>query len=321
MCLVLDNAIQYNKKDTPFHKTAARIKNNVRPILEQFQQTIKEKAAVWANVELADDEAQVKEPAADENRLETAQEGTEGMAATVVCNGHSTNQGQAKGPNGETDLALPETPVRLANGETTANPEDEVIPGTPTPEPAPDDQVQAPPAELDPASVSPVATESQHAPPQIGDMEPNISLLHILQDQTSVSEDFPYILSADPLTSFFTYEKAIPKPPPPPPLPSAKQPRKNKKKHTAGDAANSKALARGAPGTPHHIHPRLVLKVREPTQATETAELTASNVEGDTSSALSTSKSAKRKRQDSESWAQVVEDVNSRTSFTVSIGR
>ncbi|RXK35381.1 hypothetical protein M231_07371 [Tremella mesenterica] len=36
ICLVLDNAMLYNNPDTPFHKTAKRIKNNAQPLLDEL---------------------------------------------------------------------------------------------------------------------------------------------------------------------------------------------------------------------------------------------------------------------------------------------
>ncbi|KAF8757838.1 PHD-finger [Rhizoctonia solani] len=234
--LVLDNAIKYNKKDTSFHRAALRIKNHAQPILEQFQQTVRQKTAQWLNQEHIRDESDEPKPLADSTRP---------------------------------DL-------------------EETIPGTPDAESTEDafilvdekiDIVEAP----EPAEKSTPSTS------QVGDMEPYVSMLRMLQDPGSVADDLPFLVNADPLASFFSYEKPIPKPPPPPQI---KQSRKSSRKKRTSDII----VPRSAPAT-------------SPKKISESA------FDPGLASTPTSSRAPKRKRQDSDSWAQVVSDVNPHESF------
>ncbi|KAH7335459.1 hypothetical protein B0J17DRAFT_670266 [Rhizoctonia solani] len=289
--LVLDNAIKYNKKDTSFHKTALRIKTNIQPILEQFQRTVREKSAQWASQRLAvqgnlDD----PKPPVDSTHLDNPLS-PESRVSNGVVNNHGLVDPVPCGIPGQQPVVTDaDAPMELYGGGSIFNPDDEIIPGTPNAEPSDDNQIL----------LDEVMEKNTPVLSQVGDMEPFLSILHMLQEQASVADDLPYIVTTDPLTSFFGYEKTVPKPPPPP---AAKQSRKSsKKKRPTSDAL----IPRGAPGT----HPqRVVLLVRDP-QTSETVSLPETTALTPTSS-----RPPKRKRQDSDSWAQVVSDVNPHESF------
>ncbi|KAJ1306631.1 hypothetical protein OPQ81_007627 [Rhizoctonia solani] len=303
--LVLDNAIKYNKKDTPFHRAALRIKTNVQPILERFQQTVREKSAQWASQRLIaqdelDDSKQPTNPTHLDNSLYP-----EGQVTNGVVNGNSPVDAAPVEIPGQQPVHMDtEAPLHPHEGETFPNADEEIIPGTPSAESNDDNRISVDEqvAPLDAPELVDKHTPVFH---QVGDMEPFLSILHMLKDQSSVGDDLPYIVTTDLLTSFLSYEKAIPKPPPPPP-PQAKQSRKpSKKKRTTSDAP----VPRGLAGT----HPqRVVLLVRDP----PTIETAASpeNIAEFTPTPTS-SRPGKRKRQDSDSWAQVVSDVNPHESF------
>lgn len=313
--LVLDNAIQFNRKDAPPHKVAVRIKNNARPVLEQFQQTVRERTALWTKQEPdGNGEQTTQELLSDRGQLDASPKAQDQQLDPMLAdNEHPVNHEQAEISNDQPNPLVLQTPTQL-NGEITPNPEDEVVPATPTPEPTPINE-DAPNEVHDPPDPPPATDEPVHSP--VGDMEPYIPLLDILQDQTGVSDDLPYILNSDPLTSFLTYEKAIPKPPPPPPPPPPRH-RKHKKKQPTGDAVEPKASSRGAPGTPRHPHPqRVVLLVRDPAQTAGVGAPAEGSANVAATPAPSSSKIGKRKRQDSESWGQVVTDVSAHTSFKV----
>lgn len=326
MLLVLDNAIKYNKKDTVYHKAAHRIKNHVQPVLEQFQATVRQKIALWM----------ANEPQSD------AQNTTD--AAPILPNGEGPgtidiitsgeNPGEVEngvlGGNTLVEPATEEVPKPAVNGTATPMLEDEIVPATPTPEPNSANQI--PLVQPNSAIEQPEpSVEKEPAVPSVGDLEPFPPVLRMLQDQASVSEDTPYIITADPLTSFFTYERPVLKPPPPPPPPPPRQSHKKKRKPT--DPTTAGSSSRGAsgpgratrgntqrePGSPHHHPPRVVLLVRDPAQPSEIDTQIEGSVEP-TPGSTPTVRNAKRKRQDSEKegWAQVVDDVNPHTSFTVS---
>jgi hypothetical protein len=340
--LVLDNAIGYNKKDSVYHKAALRIKNNVQPVLAQFQAAVQEKTALWkANEPWGDDEAtngaldahvptdtQVAQPIATGPADTQNTEVTDITDITEIAKNNSTN-----------DVTLPsldggENSTNPPNSSTGLPPEEEVIPATPN-----QDLAEKPDLLVDNPQAS---NDHQPTIPPVGDMEPFPPLLRMLQDQAGASEDLDYILTTDPLTSFFTYERPILKPPPPPPPPPPpKQPRKPKRKSTVVDAtagpsarggASSTRVTRGTaartePLSPQHPHPqRVVLLVREPAQAQVNEGDAQQQLETDTEPASASTPtaraSAKRKRQDSENnWGQVVTDVNPQESFKVSISR
>ncbi|CAE7074932.1 unnamed protein product [Rhizoctonia solani] len=302
--LVLDNAIKYNKKDTPFHKAALRIKTNVQPILEQFQQTVRDKSAQWMSQgPVAQSGPDTLQPPTDSAYLDN----------TIRLEDHAPN-----GVISSNDLAEPapveissqqlmamsiEVPNELQKDEAILNQEEEIIPGTPNAEPSDETQIILD-EQVAPLDVPGLREKHTSALLQVGDMEPYPAILHMLQEQASVAADLPYIVTTDPFTSFFTYEKSIPKPPPPP---QVKQSRKSKKKRMTSDAL----VPRSAPGT----HPqRVVLLVRDP-QSSETVPLPESIVESTPAPTPTSSRPPKRKRQDSDSWAQVVADVNAHESF------
>ncbi|CAE6475902.1 unnamed protein product [Rhizoctonia solani] len=297
--LVLNNAITYNKKDTPFYKAALRIKTNVQPILEQFQQTVREKSAQWASQglviqnELHDPQAPTV-PHSD-NTLHLDQ-----TSNVVVGSNDLVDPISVEIPGQQPVAMNAEVPNKQQESEDILNQDEEIIPGTPNAEPNDENQISVDEQILLPAMPE---SEEEHAPAplQVGDMEPYLAILDMLQDQASIADDLPYIVTTDPLTSFFTYEKVIPKPPPL----QVKQSRKSsKKKRTTSDAL----VPRGAPGT----HPqRVVLLVRDP-QTSEAAPFLENMVELATPTS---SRPPKRKRQDSDSWAQVVPDVNAHESF------
>ncbi|CAE6482490.1 unnamed protein product [Rhizoctonia solani] len=306
--LVLDNAIQYNKKDTSFHKTALRIKTNIQPILQNFQETVREKSAQWVSQGLAvqgglDD----PKPPVDSTHLDDTLPPENRASSDIVSNNGLVGPVPFETSGQQSMVAGTEIPIELREGESILNPDDEIIPGTPNAEPSDDNHISLGGQDF-PLDVPEI--REQHTPvlSQVGDMEPYLSILHMLQEQTSVADDLPYIITTDPLTSFFSYEKTIPKPPPPP---AAKQSRKSsKKKRSTGDAL----IPRGAPGT----HPqRVVLLVRDP-QTSETMPLPETTAEFTPALTPTSSRPPKRKRQDSDSWAQVVSDVNPHESFMVS---
>jgi hypothetical protein len=180
--------------------------------------------------------------------------------------------------------------------------EEEIIPGTPNAEPAEDNQIFLDEQTAFSEVPEPVEKLKPPVSSQVGDMEPYPLILHMLQEHSSVADDLPFLLTSDPLTSFFSYRKLVPKPPPPPP-PQAKQPRKSSRKKRVSDA----------PAT----HPqRVVLLVREP-QTSETVSLLENVPESAATSTPTSSRPPKRKRQDSDSWGQVVSDVNPHESFMV----
>ncbi|CAE6466520.1 unnamed protein product [Rhizoctonia solani] len=302
--LVLNNAITYNKKDTPFYKAALRIKTNVQPILEQFQRTVREKSAQWASQglvvqnELEDPQAPTMLPHLD-NTLRLESQASNG----VVSSNDLADPISVEIPGQQPVATNAEVPSKQQEGEDALNQDEEIIPGTPNAEPSDENQIS-----VDEQILLPDMPEFQEkhvpAPLRVGDMEPYLAILDMLQDQTSVADDLPYIVTTDPLTSFFTYEKAIPKPPPL----QVKQSRKSsKKKRTTSDAL----VLRGAPGT----HPqRVVLLVRDP-QTSEAAPLPENMAELAPTPTPTSSRPPKRKRQDSDSWAQVVPDVNAHESF------
>ncbi|CAE6377360.1 unnamed protein product [Rhizoctonia solani] len=305
--LVLDNAIKYNKKDTPFHKAALRIKTHVQPILEQFQQTVRDKSAQWACQGLVvqnepDDPQPSKEPTHSVNTVPQL----ESQVPNGIVNSNS--------PVDPVPVEIPDqqhvsvdagAPSKPQEGEVVPDEDEEIIPGTPSAEPSDENHIS-----LDEKMVlpNPPKLTEEHAPvpPQVGDMEPYLSILYMLGEQASVADDLPFIVTTDPLTSFFAYERAILKPSPPPV--QAKQSRKSsKKKRTTSDAL----IPRSVPGT----HPqRVVLLVRDP-QMSEIGPLPESITEPTPTPTPTSSRPPKRKRQDSDSWAQVVSDVNAHESF------
>ncbi|KAF8738987.1 PHD-finger, partial [Rhizoctonia solani] len=301
--LVLDNAIKYNKKDTSFHRAALRIKNHAQPILEQFQQTVRQKTAQWLNQEHIRDESDEPKPPADSTRLDDRT--------------HPEDQGTNPAVGDSIGSVLAEIPDHypmIAETEALAGPleneapdlGEETIPGTPDAESTEDafilvdekiDIVEAP----EPAEKSTPSTS------QVGDMEPYVSMLRMLQDPGSVADDLPFLVNADPLASFFSYEKPIPKPPPPPQI---KQSRKSSRKKRTSDII----VPRSAPAT----HPqRVVLLVRDPqtSEPISLSEISESAFDPGLASTPTSSRAPKRKRQDSDSWAQVVSDVNPHESF------
>lgn len=325
MHLVLDNAIKYNKKDTVYHKAAHRIRNNVQPILELFQATVREKIALWM----------ANEPQLDvQNNTDAAPllPNGEGPHATnaISTEGNPANIGSGVlGDNSQLDPTTGETLKPTVNGAATPMLEDEVVPATPTPEPNATNQTAA--AQTDSVTDLELTVEPGPPAPSIGDLEPFPPILRMLQDQASVTEDLPYILNADPLTSFFTYERPILKPPPPPPPPPPpKQSRKHKRKHTITDSTTpgpsrgapsqgrtTRGNTKGEPSSPQHPHPqRVVLLVRDPAQSNENGVQVEGGMEP-TPGSTPTVRNAKRKRQDSVGL-QIVDDVNAHTSFTVS---
>ncbi|KAG8731193.1 nuA3 HAT complex component nto1 [Ceratobasidium sp. 423] len=295
--LVLDNAIEYNKKDTPFHRTALRIKTNVQPILEQFQQTVREKSAQWASQGLvAQDEPDDPKP----NHLDNSQN-LEGQAQNGVSANNWADPIPIEVP-GQQLVAMDDKAPH--EGEAVPDPDEEIIPGTPNAESAEDNQISVD-EQIAPLDVPGAIEKPTPVPPQIGDMESYLPMLHMLMEPASVADDLPYIVTTDPLTSFFSYERAIPKPPPPPPqVKRSRKPPKNRR--STSDAI----IPRGAPVT----HPqRVVLLVRDP-QASETAP-SENMAESALAPTPTSSRPPKRKRQDSDSWAQVVPDVNPHESF------
>lgn len=58
-------------------------------------------------------------------------------------------------------------------------------------------------------------TPIKDASEQVGDLEPPLSILHLLLDKDPVQDALDVILSSDPLTSLFSYELGKSKPPPP----------------------------------------------------------------------------------------------------------
>ncbi|CAE6457053.1 unnamed protein product [Rhizoctonia solani] len=305
--LVLDNAIKYNKKDTPFYKAALRIKTNVQPILEQFQQTVREKSAQWAIQGLVvQSEMDDPQPPTDSAHLDNILH-QECQAPNGVVSSSSLVDPVPGEIVGQQPVAMnAEVPKELQESEAVPNQDEEIIPGTPNAEPGDEDQIFVD-EQLAPPDMPEFREKHAPAPPQVGDMEPYVSILHMLQEQASVADDLPYIVTTDPFTSFFSYEKAVLKPPPPS-LPQVKQSRKSsRKKRTTSDAL----IPRGAPG----IHPqRVVLLVRDP-QTSETTPLPESIAEFAPTPTSTSSRPPKRKRQDSDSWAQVVSDVNAHESF------
>ncbi|KAG8699729.1 nuA3 HAT complex component nto1 [Ceratobasidium sp. 395] len=328
--LVLDNAIGYNKKDNVYHKAAVRIKNYVQPVLARFQATVQERISLWKTYEPWEEGPTVEEASND-------------PAPAEIQDLHGAGSNQASVQNAEnntmSDAALPQlngvtTSTIIPNGLTTFLPDEEVVPETPDQEVAnkPELFVDKPgsSSNQEPAAPAvPVAHTSSTIPsnPPVGDLEPFPPILRMLQDQTSISEDVPYILTGDPLTSFFAYDRAIIKPPPPPPpAPPSKQSRKHKKKPTAEARGqpSSKRITRGDGArtdsvSPQHPHPpRVVLRVQDPALVHPSEEGTQPppEVEAEPVSASTTGRSSvKRKRQDSESWGQVVQDVDAHDSF------
>ncbi|ELU43416.1 bromodomain-containing protein [Rhizoctonia solani AG-1 IA] len=302
--LVLDNAIKYNKKDTSFHRAALRIKNHAQPILEQFQQTVRQKTAQWLNQEHIRDESDEPKPLADSTRLDDRTHPEDQGTNPAV--GDSIGSVLAEIPDHYPMIA--ETEALAGPLENEAPDLEETIPGTPDAESTEDafilvdekiDIVEAP----EPAEKSTPSTS------QVGDMEPYVSMLRMLQDPGSVADDLPFLVNADPLASFFSYEKPIPKPPPPPQI---KQSRKSSRKKRTSDII----VPRSAPAT----HPqRVVLLVRDPqtSEPISLSEISESAFDPGLASTPTSSRAPKRKRQDSDSWAQVVSDVNPHESFMV----
>ncbi|GAB1518422.1 hypothetical protein RhiTH_001481 [Rhizoctonia solani] len=300
--LVLDNAIKYNKKDTSFHRAALRIKNHAQPILEQFQQTVRQKTAQWLNQEHIRDESDEPKPLADSTRLDDRTHPEDQGTNPAV--GDSIGSVLAEIPDHYPMIA--ETEALAGPLENEAPDLEETIPGTPDAESTEDafilvdekiDIVEAP----EPAEKSTPSTS------QVGDMEPYVSMLRMLQDPGSVADDLPFLVNADPLASFFSYEKPIPKPPPPPQI---KQSRKSSRKKRTSDII----VPRSAPAT----HPqRVVLLVRDPqtSEPISLSEISESAFDPGLASTPTSSRAPKRKRQDSDSWAQVVSDVNPHESF------
>ncbi|CCO30423.1 Peregrin AltName: Full=Bromodomain and PHD finger-containing protein 1 [Rhizoctonia solani AG-1 IB] len=287
VCLVLDNALKYNKKDTPFYKAALRIKNHAQPILDEFRQIVQEKSAQWMNQELTV-LAKLDEPKPPTDRTNP--------------DGHAYQGGleTSRMSNDLVDFVPVEASGQHLPPSEAIDLEEEIIPGTPNAEPAEDNQIFLDEQTAFSEVPEPVEKLKPPVSSQVGDMEPYPLILHMLQEHSSVADDLPFLLTSDPLTSFFSYRKLVPKPPPPPP-PQAKQPRKSSRKKRVSDA----------PAT----HPqRVVLLVREP-QTSETVSLLENVPESAATSTPTSSRPPKRKRQDSDSWGQVVSDVNPHESF------
>ncbi|KAG8717536.1 nuA3 HAT complex component nto1 [Ceratobasidium sp. 394] len=329
--LVLDNAIGYNKKDTVYHKAAVRIKNNVQPVLAQFQTTVRERIALWKTYEHWEEKGQVEEAPNDAvpAGIQVSQGAEPDLANIQRAENSTTDDAVLQPPDGDITLgALPNDPTSLPADE-------EIVPETPDQELAnkPELLVDKPgsPDSVEGAVPAATTVPAIPPPPPVGDLEPFPPVLRMLQDQASVSEDIPYILSTDPFTSFFAYDRPILKPPPPPaPPPPPRQPRKNKKKATAAEGSAravpfSTRTTRGTAArtdstSPQHPHPqRVVLLVRDPAQTQPNDGSAQPPPETDPEPASASTPTArggvKRKRQDSEGWGQVVEDITHHDSF------
>ncbi|QRV73943.1 NuA3 HAT complex component NTO1 [Ceratobasidium sp. AG-Ba] len=330
--LVLDNAITWIKKGETNYKAAVRIKNNIQPILAQFQNNVREKIALWKAYDHWEEEGTAVEPCSSEHPPINGVE-------TGVSNIHpidtSVSNPMSQQSMEDTMLITPGPPCDPANPPL----EEDVVPETPDQEVAkpelPADKLES---TTDLQLEAPVASESLANPTGplaslIGDMEPFPPVLRMLQDQSAVAEEIPYILNDDPLGAFFTFDRPILKPPPPAPRPPPKSSRKSKKRASAprGDPASARATrttARTDPVSPQHMHPqRVVLLVRDPLQAqfiegevqvppSADAEL---ELEPGSASTPTGRGGVKRKRQDSEpAWGQVVENVDAHDSFKAS---
>ncbi|KAG8744989.1 nuA3 HAT complex component nto1 [Ceratobasidium sp. 414] len=331
--LVLDNAIGYNKKDTLYHKAAVRIKGHVQPVLAQFQTTVQAKIALWKTYEPWEEQGQVGEAP---NGTAPADTQVSPSAESDLANIQSIEitASDAVPPHPNNDI----TPAVLPNGSTSLPTDEEIVPETPDQELAnkPELLIDTPGSPTGLGRAVPVVPVTPTIPvippvPLAGDLEPFPPVLRMLQDQTSVSEDIPYILSTDPFTSFFAYDRPILKPPPPPPPPPPpKQPRKQKKKTTAAEASargrpfstrtTRGTAARTEPVSPQHPHPqRVVLLVRDPAEAQPNEGNARPPPETDVEPASASTPTArggvKRKRQDSEGWGQVVQDIDRLDSF------
>ncbi|KAG9102958.1 nuA3 HAT complex component nto1 [Ceratobasidium sp. 370] len=325
--LVLDNAIGYNKKDTVYHKAAVRIKNHVQPVLAQFQTTVRERIALWKTCEPWEEKGQVEGMPNDTVPADLqAPQGAESDPANAQSTENNT-AGDAVPPHSNGDF------TSVVPSDSTSLPADEeIVPETPDQELAnkPELLVDKPGSPTGPEGAAPAVPAILPAP-LVGDLEPFPPILRMLQDEASVSEDIPYILSTDPFTAFFAYDRPILKPPPPPPPPPPpKQPRKHRKKATTaetsarGQSSSTRTTrgtaARTEPTSPQHPHPpRLVLLVRDPAQ-TQLNEGSAqpppeTDVEPASASTPTAKGGVKRKRQDSEGWGQVVQDIDRQASF------
>jgi len=81
-------------------------------------------------------------------------------------------------------------------------------------------------------------------PPQqpIGDLEPPLDLLELLDSPEAIRNDFKFILETDPLSSLFSFDLGRLKPPPPPPPPKPKVQKKKAAKTSKLKAGEPSAL-------------------------------------------------------------------------------